>query len=444
MPRQATLEFAMLENAIGVRLRETSGALLDDMQVYRELRIDPTTLPKLDSAANVAMHGRVLRDALSVHEAIKEELNQFFGLMPPKQAKLSFLFGVPTAEMYRWETLCTPNSFLALNGCCSLNRIPISGGGRNIALRTFSHPIKLVAFLSPAGIKAANEFVAITTAVSQARANGLEIEAVLYVSEEQLLSQPPPGFRVLPIPETGLGIEAALKAEQPQLLHFFCHGIFSDLGEPLLELASISDRDLEEIAARSGSIVLTIQRLRETLVAIGTVWLTVLNSCSGARQTSHLHSMAAKLVADGGSPISIGMAEEIADDDATFFTVEFYKEALRALHEATSPLPSGQGVVIDLGPAVGHARKALHAKYELDADKFGRWCLPIMYHHQDSLRVARLTDPNMRDRIDAIAQALRSQPLTTPVALRLQLLNLLATPPAVPVNLWPDQYGNPP
>jgi chaperonin GroES len=43
---------------------------------------------------------------------------------------------------------------------------------------------------------------------------------------------------------------------------------------------------------------------------------------------------------------------------------------------------------------ISRARKALHSKYELDPDKFGRWCLPIMYHHEDPLRVARLADPS--------------------------------------------------
>jgi hypothetical protein len=431
----------MLENAIGVRLLESSEVRRDDMLIYKALQINLSALPLLDCAANVAGYGTMLKDALSVHDAIKEELNQFFGLDPPNQARLHLLFGVPLAETYRWEALCATNRFLALNGCCSVSRIPISGGAKNIALRTFSEPMKLVAFLSAVGISAVSEFEAITTILPVARANGLDIKAVLYVCEEELLSRSLPNVEIRPIPDTGLGIEAALKADRPQLLHFFCHGRFSDLGEPLLELASISDQDIE---APIGSIALTIQRLGEVLVAIGSVWLTVLNSCSGAKQIPRLHSMAATLVVNGGSPISIGMAEEIADIDATLFTGAFYKEALEALREATSSLQSGDGVVIDLGPPVGRARKELYSKYEQDLNKFGRWCLPVLYHHQEQLRVARLANPEMRDRIEAVATALRNMAATTPLALRIQIRNILGNDPAIPKGLWPDQYGNPP
>ncbi len=446
--REAIVEFAALgSQSIGVRLLE-SGVNYDNMLQYEILAINPGGLPPLRSETNVIGYGTTLRQALSVHTAVDAELVQLFGTGAPNQGKLHFAFSTPGAEMYRWEAICNAmNRFLALNGSCSVNRIPISGATQSLPLRTFSGPIHLVAFLSPAGVQSEGEFDVITAAVAGARKRGLEIKTTIYLGEQGLLTRAQADVAagrltdviVRPIPATAPGIEAALRGDSPQILHFFCHGS-AQAGEQLLEFASINDNDTDE---PSGSILLSVERLWEVLVAIGTVWATVLNSCCGAKAVPRLYSMAATLVSRGGSPITVGMAEEISDDDATLFARFFYEDALELLRQAITPLQPGAGTVIDLAPAVARARKELHAKYEHDeADAFGRWCLPVLYQRKEPLRVTRLTDPEMRSRIEAVAQALRILPSSTPIEIRAELLQVLDKDPPVPLDIRPDRFGN--
>jgi hypothetical protein len=447
--RQATVEFAAFgPQTFGVRLLEAE-VDYDDMLQYVMLHIDPDTLPPLSNPKNVAGYGTALTEALSAHNAVRAELQQMFGTVAPNQAKLDFAIGTSYAEMFRWETLCDSlNRFLALNGDCSLKRIPISGGAPYLPLRTFTWPIKLVAFLSPAGIPAAGEFREITKAVEAARANGLDVQASIYLGEQDLLDEAQRdiaagnllGVTVRPIPATAVAIEQALKNDRPQLLHFFCHG-HADAGIQLLELASISDHDIE---AQNGSIYLSIERLVEVLLATGTVWATILNSCSGARQVPRLYSMSGTL-AKAASPITIGMAEPITDVDATLFARAFYETAFELLRQSLGQLGPGLIAMIDLGPAVGHARKELYSQYMAGpAEAFGQWCLPILYQRKEPLRVARMEHPQIQQRIEAVAQALRALPATAPVTIRTQLLAILDQDPKVPDALRPDRFGNPP
>nr|WP_246352606.1 CHAT domain-containing protein [Sphingomonas xinjiangensis] len=236
-----------------------------------------------------------------------------------------------------------------------------------------------------------------------------------------------------------MALEQALGDNPAELLHFFCHGVIRG-GSQLLEFGSINDYD---IGADAGSIHLSIERLREILVKGGTTWLTVLNSCSGAQAMPRLYSMASALTGKG-SPITIGMAEPILNNDATLFAKSFYARAFEVLARALAGLPNGSMTAIDLGPAVGHARAALHAAYDQGpSDAFGRWCLPILYQRSAPLRVARIQQ-EMAQRIEEIAKALRGMSADTPGLLRDQILALLDGQPAVPAALRPDRYGNMP
>ena len=422
---------------------------------FAPLELDRRALPPLDSPANVQAYGATLTGALCSHQAVGAELQQIFGTMPPDQACLQFEIGVPEAEALRWETLCdaasAPGRFLALHGICSMKRIATGGGTRDPGLRTFSGPIRMSAFLSAVGATAREEFRVIAQAVAAARATGLEVEARVYLGEEDLLQDPgdpfpggavPPGVEVRPIPPSALALQQQLRGDQPHLLHFFCHGHAEqgpeEAGVQRVELASISDHDAHSLTGRPGSVHLSIERLVEELAAEDTVWLTVLNSCSGGRPVQRLHSMAAAL-AKAASPVAIGMAEPIRDSDATRFAEVFYREAFELIRQATMELKEGETSTIDLAPAVGHARVELHHSYKNDGPP--GWCLPILYQHAGPLKVARL-DPLMGKRVKLVAEALRSQPMTTPIEIRLQLLEVLDKAPAVPAAVRPDRYGN--
>ena len=444
MPREATVEFAELgAQTLGVTLADAEPDY-DDKGQFCPVQLNSQTLPPLTSRENVISYGTLLATELSAHNGLQQELTQLFLTAAPNQAKLHIVFRTPTAEAFRWEALCNAAAkFLVVDVDCSLKRIPGNGPGRNLPLRLFNWPLKLSAFLSAAGISASQEFEVISGAIKAARDNGFDVRGTIYLGEQDLLDTALadvaagkwPGTEVRPIPASTVAIDEALRDDPPHLLHFFCHGSI-ELGQQLLEMASITDHDNEVPA---GSIKLAVIRLRDRLIAESTVWMTVLNSCSGAQHVPRVYSMAGVL-AKAASPITIGMAEPIEEQDATLFSSIFYPEAFRLLKASIGDIAFGDTSVVDLAPAVTKARRTLHAHCaEGPADGFGRWSLPILYQRDQPLRVARTEHPEWQRLIEGVAQLLRSLSSDTPAAVRQQFLNPLNM---VPAGWRPDGFGN--
>lgn len=448
MPRTATVEIAKGQGGVQFRLLESDIEYPDALD-FAQFTLQPGGLPPLKTRPNVMSYGELLRTALYEHPAVRAELVQLFGTLPPDQANLQFVMATTAAEPFRWETLFNHPDFLALKGVCSLKRIAMGSAGNTTGLRIFSGPIRMLAFLSPSDIPSATEFEAIKSAVATARQQGLAIEATVYLGEQDLLDQAGrdaaagalPGIRVAPIPENAVAIEQAILAGPVQILHFFCHGYARDEVQ-LLEFASISDHDHDGTPLASGSIYLSADRLKQTLTALDTVWLTVLSSCSSAQEAPGLFSMAGGL-AKASSPVTIGMAEPIQSGDASVFADAFYKRAFELIGNAIKGLPVGATSMIDLGPAVSDARARLHLSAQNAPDEtFARWCLPILYERYTPLRVGHAPDEEMRKRIALIAQSLRNLSSTTPYELRDQVLAMLDRPRPVPPALRPDRFGN--
>ena len=303
----------------------------------------------------------------------------------------------------------------------------------------------MAAFLSPAGISAKPEFEAICQKIADARAAKLEIECTIYLGQQHLLDTAQaaiaagrlPGVMVAPIPRTAMSIEAELFKNQPQILHFFCHGIVG-AGVRLLELATINDWD---VGASAASVKFSLERLDNVLLSTNANWITVLNSCSGAEAVDQLHSIALTL-AKAATPFAIGMAEPIDPNDATDFTRAFYAELFRVIGTAIGPIGDGQQVTLDLASTVLPARDVLHNKYKLDPpEAFGRWCLPVAYKREAPLKLVAAFA--LKRRVEVVAGALRSLPVDAPDEFRLAILATLDKDPKVPQHLRPDRFGNP-
>lgn len=422
-PREAVIEIASFDvGKLGVRLWKSTASYPDATR-FKSISLDRSGLPKLDTQENVERYATLIRNALCSHNAIAAELNQI--ATTTTAAQLRFLVGVPDAEALRWEAVSLrPNTFLALKPNCAVTRIAHASDIRDPGLRTFSFPLRMMAFLSPATISARDEFEAIIDQVLAARKKGLEIICSIYLGEQDLLEKQLeriragelPGIEVASMPSTGLQIEHFIRNKPPQLLHFFCHGK-TDAGEQLLEFATINDWDLEQ---DTGSVKLTMERLRQTLISTGTTWATVLNSCSGARAVEklqsaveQLHSMALAL-AQNASPVAIGMAEPIDAADATIFARAFYGGLFDILDTSLAGVAQGDEVVLDLAPAICDARAALRETFRshpaLPEEAFGRWCLPLLYERDTPLTVMRISD-EIKPRIE-LAQARRSRTST--------------------------------
>jgi len=446
MPREAIVEIAAVgKGLLGARLLQSTVEYPDALDY---IALDLGALPKLDTCANVGAYGSALQKALAAHGAIANELKQISLTQAPDTALLQFLIAQPEGERLRWETLCMapPDQFLALNGVCTVSRIAHTAAPTDPGIRTFTFPLRMAAFLSAARIEAEGEFNEVCARVGDAKAKGLDIACTVYLGEQELLdaalkaveAKQLPGIQVAPIPADRQEIENTLKEHPVEFLHFFCHGV-TDAGVRLLELATVNDHDTERA---SGSIPFSIERLTQVLLATGTTWITVLNSCSGGRPVEQLHSMALTL-AKSASPFVVGMAEVVEIEDATIVTRAFYSELFDIVRARVGKLADGETVTLNLAPAVIRARRALHSQYETaPSDAYGRWSIPLMYRRHVPLHVLRRSDldPDTKRRIELVAGALRSLPEDAPLELRQQILATLDKA-GVPAARRPNVFG---
>ena len=72
------------------------------------------------------------------------------------------------AESYRWETLCDKmDKFAAIDVACRVGRVANDSGVQAHPPYTFAWPLKMMAFLSPARISAAQELEEVVSTVQR-------------------------------------------------------------------------------------------------------------------------------------------------------------------------------------------------------------------------------------------------------------------------------------
>jgi CHAT domain len=423
----------------------------EDALEYRPLSLDASKMPVLDTSANVTAYGAAVRAALSGHPAIEHELTEIFGLPAPERLALRFLIRTPDAERLRWETIHSgpPDTrFLAISDLCTVSRLAPTK--IESALRAFTYPLRMIAFLSAAGIKAAAEMQKICERIVAIKAEGLRLECTIFVGEQAVLDDyqqriatgdmQHADVTVKQIPATATEIANLLRDSPVQFVHFFCHGV-ERLGVQGLSLATINDHDVNELTgnADASSIFLSVTALSEAVKLNSSIWVTVLNSCSGGMPIRQLFSMALD-VAKKGCPYTVGMAEPIDTDAATRFSEAFYGELFRIVK---SRVPAGVtgAVEMDLAPAVIPARKIIHDHCNVTPNNFGRWLLPLLYEAAEQPLVVLSLPPELAGRILDVAKSLRQMNPDTPLVVRGQILALLDKPPAVPAEFRPNRYG---
>lgn len=410
----------------------------------------PALLPAMDDPGKVKEYGQRLRDALKKHPAVSNALQYIFALPAGQSRTLCFDIVSQAGEQIRWEALCDDNGdFVALNSQCRLGRIADEVSTQDVGVRVFTAPLRIAAFLSAAARDATPEWQALVSAFDTARANGLPLEARIFLGQQELLDSANaevaagkhPGVRVFPIPADDLGVEKALNDYSPHIVHLFCHGS-AGYGTAYLELATIVDH---AGGVPEGSVIVEINTL---VVADGVrkSWLVVLNCCDGATSDERLTSMAFRMVANGSVPAVIGMQEPIPAGDANVFCATLYPALFELLKGALNG-GAGQPSVLDLTGAIVPARRAIRNRHKTDPDGFRNWTVPVLYLSREPLQLQATMGASeaevtlMRERVGIVAGLLRQLPPSADMALRLQFLTVLDQPPAVPPSMRPDVMG---
>lgn len=419
-------------------------------------------LPLLTDEAQLEQYGSILAQGLRQHPAIAQVLQQAFGAAAQQSHSLCFVVEADDSRQIRWETLRDEHGdFVALSGRCHIGRIARSVSAED-SPRLFTPPLRLLGFLSGAGLDATEEWGSLAAAFDKAHARGLPVAAQLCIGQAALLAQAQaecaagahPSITVGPMPVDAMELEDQVRAARPHILHFFCHGK-AEMGAAFLELANAVDH---AVPGRAGSIALAIDTLAQ-LEGLRNTWLVVLNCCEGAHAGDEMNSMAERLVSEAGLAAAIGMLEPVAVGEASRFCGVLYPEVFHLLEGVLTMLPGALPQRVDLSPAMSRPRRALRdLAPPLKAGP--RWTLPVMYQQEQPFQVfhplqaapvapvapAAPVPPAVdwavvRAKAETVAGMLAGLPPDTPAEARDRMLALLDEAPAVPAALRPDRRG---
>jgi len=408
----------------------------------------PSAMPPWDDPEAVKQHGRRLLAELENHPAVKQAIAQALMVPHGETRPVYFQLYERAAEQLCWETLYTDTAaFLGLDARWPIGRIADSVIDRQLTPQDFSPPLRIAAILSALGRPAVQQWQSLRDAAGAARANGLEVEVLVLVAEDELLASIQgdiadgmPWLRVAAVPDRIQVLEGLLADFEPQILHFFCHGSASH-GVPRLEIATILDWMEDKT---TGSLKLSVDDL-QGMSALAKVWLVVLNCCESGRADENSHSMAHMLVSNV-VPAAIGTLEPFDASDAHELSLGFYPFLLQALADILAAPQNGGVVELEWATALRGARRGLSEKHQNDPSNHREWALPVLYARKESflLRVAGNAGVPAeavqvwKQRAEVVAGQLKALPPDTDPAVRAAVLGILAD---VPDWLKPDAFG---
>lgn len=406
------------------------------------------TMPPWDDPDAVKKHGQKLLEELETHPAIKKAIEMALMTPPGVTRPVYFRLLEEDAERLCWETLyADKNTFLGLDARWPIGRIADSVVDRHLPPQDFRQPLKLAAVLSALNRNAAQQWQGLRDAVEAARADGLAVDVLVFVGEQDLLNTINAdiagglqGVRVATIPDRTSDLEGLIGEFQPQVLHFFCHGSVSH-GVPRLELATILDW-LD--GKTTGSLKVSMADL-QSMPALANVWLVLLNCCESGRAEENMHSMAHTLVANV-VPAAIGMLEPFDASDAHEFCSGFYPQLFKELIETLNAPANGNLVELEWATALRGARKGLSEKHQNDPNNHREWALPVLYARPEPFLLRIEAAPIDSEQVQAwkqkaevVAGQLKALAPDTDMEVREAVLGILAD---VPEWLRPDPFGD--
>jgi hypothetical protein len=473
MTRRSILTITQRDGKLAASVHQSEPPLPPDWDERVSFGYDATELPQLTTDALLAQYGDKLAQGLLQHQAIAQVLQRAFNATPADVHTVGLTVRADQGRQIRWEALRDPQGrFVALDGLCHIGRTVRRLAGAPQAAREFVPPLRILAFLSAAGLDARQEWEALSTAIEAARDKGLLVEADVRIGQDDLrtdaefhaalLSKKHDGaIRVGSLPASAPALEVAIRDARPHILHFFCHGQAA-MGASFLELATTVDH----LQGRPGSVHVSIDTLTR-LPELRDVWLVVLNCCEGAMAGTDIDSMAERMVEGAGLGAAIGMLEPITVGEANRFCAALYPELFHVLDDVLKMQPGGGTRFVNLTPAMSRARRELR-DLNPPLRPGPRWTLPVLFQCEEPVQVYRGGAPapqtaaappqgalppqpapvgptadstTFRSRVEAIAGMLAALPPSTPESVREGMLALLDEAPIVPTALRPDRLG---
>lgn len=347
-----------------------------------------TTAPPADSALRTV--GRTLYDAVAAHPPLADTFAEALRTQPPGRYPLFVeIDSASQVESLPWEALCgADGTFLGLDDRWAIGRM-IDAARPPAAPRDLVLPVKIAAVLSALHVPAGQEWQALWDSVGTVP--DLPVELLVLASEDELAGTiagvaAPAGVTVTveQVPGSTDALQQRIRAFNPHVLHFFCHGS-AGRRQPYLEVAVRSDW----VTATTHSLYLEAGQFRDlTERTSDRPWLLVLNCCESAAAgpRDNLQSLALMLVRDAALPAVVGMREPVSSTDASTFTRAFYTALL-------SDVNGRRAGTVPADEPLNWARYAVCARTTLldqhpmprteAAESTREWTLPVVYLRPD-------------------------------------------------------------
>lgn len=290
---------------------------------------------------------------------------------------ICFRVGDPAAHGLGWEALVGNNAFLALDERWPIARIARGGALEERPRRSYVSPLRLVCVLSAVQVDATDEWGAIHAAVTQVRQAGLAVKVSVFSGQEDVVTTVnglgDADVTAQPVPPPGgpTGLVQAIEAQEPHLLHLFCHGTIAN-GVRLLEIGTALDFDNDN---GTSSVKVNVEELGRSVARAG-AWGVVLNTCRGAQASDESLTHAEQLVS-AGVPAAVGMKRQVDVADAVAFTSAFYPELLDTVRRTVAKGPGEQS--LSWADLLIRARRGLRDLHGSDPDSNDSWTLPVVY-----------------------------------------------------------------
>jgi hypothetical protein len=356
-----------------------------------EFNCNPATLPQWGIAQGVRLRGEaVLQSLMDSHDDVKQALLAQLNNAQANSCRIKFwLRHFGPAEQICWEALWRPGrNFLALNRRWPIGRIAgtrpraVIDLGSNPIDKT--HPLRVLAVISAAGVKATEQWNSLYEAVQNGRQPEFPIHITVLTGEQELSDQifeqakADPSLVLKPIGNTAIDLERAIEAATPHVIHFFCHGS-STFSTPRLEIATFDSFN------GAKPVVLDAEQL-SNLRSIREAWLVTLNCCEGGAGSKDIASLTYSLVTQGAAAV-VGMTESLEVLDAHEFCKEFYPEVFHTIARAVSEARDKGDSTLEWVDALYAPRIAIRDKHPNGPDHERQWTLPVLYMQLEPLQL---------------------------------------------------------
>lgn len=384
---------------------------LDHPNADMPFRIDPRIVRGINDMFNqnplppgtIRDVGIDLLGVLATHDAVRDQVLPMLDVQSQVESAIYLMIRDPELESLPWEALHGDNC-----GFASANRKwPIARARKlqqSKSDATFIPPLKVMAILGASGedsgthLPADAEFDSLKGALKSSRLNVLL--KVLVCQED--LQKKIDGLALDWILPTELLADRAdlfndVRAFEPHLLHFFCHGIADPT--PRLEIASALNWERRE----RGSIIVEGPDLRDRGDPQEKTWLVTLNCCESAMQGTTPGSRSlplASALVNAGFPAAVGMRERVEIGLAHIFCRLFYdalltelgnrfetaaQEGLKEIHWACGLYAARQAICENVDPTEAFSDAMPNRK---------EWTIPVLYTRLQPFGVRLMPDPD--------------------------------------------------